>query len=199
MNRTRSSIWGLSILVFALGYVFVDRPLADRLSQIEADRDRTLAAIDRNAALAHDAAALGNQLAALRARLAEVDLSADPDRSLAAFVGAATAIARACRVRITGLDGRPIARRATIAPTRGNGVPPAFSATTIEVTLQGTYANLIAALRRLSHGRVPLQVEVSAIGRTADPSGTSEPLLDARIRVDLLHRATPKVADASAA
>jgi len=198
MKRTSSSLWILSAAIVGLGFAFIDRPLGERLSQVDQERDRTVAEIDRNVAIAHSAAALDHQLGMLRARVASVDVSDDPARLVATFVGEATAIARVCHVRITGFDGRPLPRAATMATTPAKPTLSAFAATTIELTVEGNYANLISLLRRLSQGRVPVRVEVASIERTADPRLRGEPLLDERIRVDVLHRGAAKGADASA-
>jgi len=197
MKRSNPSIWVLSVAIVASSSVFIDRPLQDQLTQAEEEHDHIIAETDRNVAIAHDAAALAHQLASLRAEMATVDLSDDSVRLVATFVGEATAVARACHVRITGFDGRPLTRAASIPIDKTSTEHSAFSATAIELTLQGTYANVIRSLRRLSHERVPVHVEVVAIDRTADPRNDREPLLDTHVRVDILHRSNPKVADAA--
>jgi hypothetical protein len=198
MKRTNASIWILSVAILALGYLFICRPLEEQVNEVDRTRGQTVAEIDRNVAIARDAAALGHQYDALRARTAAVDLSDDSVRLVAVFIREATAVARASHVRITGFDGRPLTRAATAPIGRATPVPSAFSATTIELTVEGSYAHLITGLRQLSHQRVPVRVEVASIERTADPQQRREPLLDARIRVDILYRTTAKAAHASA-
>jgi hypothetical protein len=198
MRRTPATIWFASIVMVALGYLFIDRPLQEQVTNLDIEHDRTLAEIDRNGALAHDAAALAHRYALLHAATAAVDFSEDPNRLVATFVGEATFVAHTGHVRITGFDGRPLTRVAATPAVTPPSTTEAIAATTIELTVEGTYANLITSIRHLSHQRVPIRVEVASIERIPDLQHQSAPLLEARIRVDILHRTTANVTRASA-
>ena len=192
MRRTDKSVWILTFAAIVLGAMLVVRPLVQKLGDVDAQIDRTNATIERNLALARDRASLGHQLEAFRRRLSHEDISDDPSALQATFIRDATDVARDRGIRITGFDGQPVTRAATFPAPHATEAPHAFAATTVELTIEGHYAAVIAALRCLSHGRVPVRVEVASIDRVVDPQHPGEPLLDARLNVEIMHLPQPE-------
>jgi len=182
------SLWIITFAAIVLGAMLVVRPLVQKLGDADAERDRIGATIERNLALARDRASLDHRLELLRRRLARIELSADTSALLATFIRDATNAAHASGIRITGFDGRPVTRAAAFPVPHPTEAPRAFAATAVELTIEGRYAAVIATLRRLSHGHVPVRIEVASIDRLADPQHRGEPLLDARLDVEILHR-----------
>jgi hypothetical protein len=200
MTRLRTSVYAAGVAIAALGYVFIERPLQTAIDDVTREREGILAEIGHNIALRENARPLEARLATLQARMHETVLADDPVAATAIFVGEATTVARTFQTRITGFAGRPIDRLASSAspPKIGAASPTVFQTAPIEVTMEGSYANLIGALRSLSHQRIPARVAVMSIERIADQRNAREPVLDARIRVDILYREKVKAIDGSA-
>jgi len=192
VSRTDRSLWILTCAAIVLGAMLVVRPLVQKLGDVDAQRDRTNATIERNLALARDRVSLDHQLETFRRRLSHNEISDDPSALQATFIRDATNVARVGDVRITGFDGRPETRAATFPPPHTTEAPHVFAATAVELTIEGHYAAVIAALRCLSHGRVPVRVAVASIDRVVDPQHPGEPLLDARLSVEIMHLPQPE-------
>jgi hypothetical protein len=197
MIRADRPIWIASAAILVLGTLFLDRPLGRQIAEADVERDTASLAVERNIALVNDRSALAGRLALLSARIAGIEISGDATRAAAAFVHEAAQLGSTSGIRVTGFDGRPMAGVPGATQRRATEPPAAFTAVPIELSIQGTYAGIVTMVRRLSHGRVPVDVTILSIERAAGPDAQREPLLDARLRVELLLPARALAADAS--
>lgn len=160
-----------AVLVVAAGYTFAFRPVESRIGdQLAANAtlaERTVA--DR--AVLGMRPALEREQARVQARLRGVDVAADPTRAVATFLRDAAVAAAVHRTRF-----------ATIAAKAQPGAP-GDAALPLDVTLEGSYVDVLATMRALSRGRIPAAVEIASLARKSVDGGDAT--LSATLRVAL--------------
>jgi hypothetical protein len=154
------------------------------VSQVAAVDARVLA---RRPSLEREAARLTTELRGLT-------VEADRPTIVAHFIRIASAATAAHHVTITEIEERsaPMSTTAPLpsAASAAGGVPPApgsnFEAIPLEVTLDGSYPDLLATIRELAQTPLVMQIHVASLERSAPGSA-----LCARLRIELERLAAP--------
>lgn len=167
-------IWFAAFVVVLGGYVLAFRIVAvridERLDQITRSAERVRA----DERVVAERPRLEVEQAQLRARLSRVALDDDATRLVSRFVHDAARVAERHRTKVTAIAA---AAAAAIAASNSGSIgvsssPSAsalpadrFQAIPLEVTLEGRYIDLLAALRELSATRVLASVELVSLVR----------------------------------
>ncbi len=119
--------------------------------------------------------------------LRDFDIGADKPTTVAHFIGAAARIATAHHVNLDEVEqpGPAAAPFPEAETKRAPGSTFSFEAIPLEVTLSGTYADLLAAIRALAQAPVSMQIEIAAIERKPAAASSSDAPLAARLHVVL--------------
>jgi hypothetical protein len=128
----------------------------------------------------------------LSAALGELQLQADRATTVARFIRVTAQIAALHRVSLERIDGGIAAPSPIVTPAAGaaRAAAPALEPLPLDVTLRGSYADLIASIRDLARAPVTVRVVIAALERTS-PDGAAPPALTARLHVALLRLANP--------
>jgi hypothetical protein len=129
----------------------------------------------------------------LSAALGELQLQADRATTVARFIRVTAQIAALHRVSLERIDGGIAAPSPIVTPAAGaaRAAPPALEPLPLDVTLRGSYADLIASIRDLARAPVTVRVVIAALERTSPDGAAAPPALTARLHVALLRLANP--------
>lgn len=183
------AIWFAAVLVLLAGYTFVFR----------VDEGRIVDRIGENATMLTQLAAAEERIrnqrrfeikrARLRDRLRSIDLERDRTRIVAAFVREAVRITAQHHTTIVAVAAG--AGKSSSAPAH-----PPFDAVPLELTIEGRYYDLLAAIRALSASRVLAGVEVASITRKEAASRSLS--LTSAVRVVIEHLSPGDLSDVPA-
>jgi hypothetical protein len=174
-------LWSLTVVLALGGYLGVIRAGEHRIAQeraLEASLAVRLDAAERRLRAQPAAARLRD---ALRQHVRRFALEGDESALVARFVRNAAAIAARDEVRIVAIAADPAPR--VDQPATPGAAPSPFAVTSLDLTLEGRYANVLRTARELSQGRVLARVALEEIARTQrDGPG---PKVTARLRVQV--------------
>ena len=127
------------------------------------------------------------------ATLRQFDLSADHATTVARLIRETARVAASHHVRLEAIDERRITAGDQRTAPR-TGADPDFEAIPLDVTLTGTYRDLVASIRDLAQAPLVIHLEVASIERSiADDSTERGARLTARLHatVERLSATTP--------
>ena len=148
-----------------------------------------------NAQILGERVALERRLIVYDRAIAPLDLSADRATTVARFLRHCARIATIEHVRLVQVDER-VADPSSVR-TPQSATEAAFESIAMDVTLTGTYGNLLLTVRDLTQAPLAMNIEIDALesaGKSAGPA--TSPDLTARMRVSLLRLADAKPASA---
>ena len=202
--RDARALWFTAVLIVLAGWAFGFRADESRIADRVDDERRLRAQLAAAERTLSTRPALERERATLRARLRRVDLEGDRTTAVARFVRDAAAVAARHRTTIAAIAAVGSAR--TAAPPVTSAAMPsprtapastalqapadAFEAIALDLTVEGRYADLLAAFAALSSGRVPTAVEVVSLARKQAGSPTAT--LSAQLHV-VIERLAPAV------
>jgi hypothetical protein len=180
-------LWSLAVVVFLAGYFLVYRSFEDRIA---ANYGATADVVD---ALRHNDMTLAHRPALeeadrrLRAALQAVDLRSDRAAIVASFVRETARVAAVHNVGVSAIEGpRGDVRMAPrTRPTDIVAQAPValFETIPLDLTINGSYRDLLTTIGDLSHARVLAQIDLISIERLP-VAGKNHPLT-ARLQVTL--------------
>jgi hypothetical protein len=154
---------------------------------VERQREATSRIADALLASARIAAqrpTLERAQAELDARLRGWDLHADKPALVARFIHCVTDIAAAQHVEIGSVDERTAPPVGPIAPAASTQARQ-LETIPFEVTLRGSYPEVLAAIRALAQTPVAMRLEIAALERTSAGGTAATAPLTARVHVEL--------------
>ena len=165
-REDRLALWFACALLAGAGWYFA-------VFRLNAAIDRQHALTANIASIAHADARLvaarpqlERSQAQLEAAIDALDLRADRAAIVARFIGELTRIGALRSVTIAAIDERSAAATATGAAS------PRFETLPLDVTLTGTYRNVVAAIGDLARARVALRIELASLERGTDTDGS---------------------------
>jgi len=200
-HRETQLLWSLAVLVLLAAYFFVYRSFEDRVATQDSATAGIVDSLSSNDAILARRPQLEEAHRKLASSLRTIDLRSDRSATVALFVRETARVAVAHHVNVTAIDGtrtdnRLPVRPVAIAPVVPGAVVPAvngvslFESTPLDVTLRGSYSDLLGAIRDLSRARVLAEIELVSIERTPGAAGIGH-TLTARLHVNLDRLNTP--------
>jgi hypothetical protein len=177
-------LWFACVLVTVAGYSLVYHPYEDAIADAAASRESVTRAIDENLALLGRREVLAGAGNKLERSLRTLDLSDDPRILVALYVRDAARIASEHHVRITALATLATPRE-PVAPSAVDVPTPPFARTPLDLTLEGTYGDLLATIRTLSRARVLANVDLASLELADTPQAAPMHHLDAHLHIEL--------------
>jgi Tfp pilus assembly protein PilO len=179
-----SLLWLACILALCAGFYVAFYRLGaaiDLQTDITAQAASTMHA---NAAIAATGPKLEQTEHALDAVLAGFDIRADHATAVARFIREAAQIAALHHAGLIQIDER---RAAAVDPRSSHAADPRFETIPLDVTLTGSYRDLVAAIRGLAQAPVAMRIEIASIERIAGAGESGRPadLLTARLHVSV--------------
>jgi hypothetical protein len=154
--------WAAAFLVVVAGYAFVFRNGEVRIEERRADNLRTIARLQAGERELAERPQLEAEQHRLTASMRNVDLGADTTRLVSRFMRDAAGAAARHRVAIVAIAASGPAA-APLSPAPLPSVPQA--AVALDCTVEGRYADVLAALRDVSATRVPASVDLTSLAR----------------------------------
>jgi Tfp pilus assembly protein PilO len=151
-------IWFCAVLVLLAGYACIFRVDEGRIEDRTAENAAIVGQLAADEARIRRRPELEAERVSLQERLRAVDLEADRTHLVAVFLRDAARIAARHHARIS----------AVVAESDGASSPaahPPFQGIPLELTIEGRYADILAAIRDLSASRVLAGVEVASLTR----------------------------------
>lgn len=172
-------IWFCAVLVLLAGYACIFRVDEGRIEDRIAENAAIVGQLAADEARIRRRTELEAERMRLQERLRAVDLEADRTHLVAVFLRDAARIAARHHARIAAVVADPdTASPAAHAPFEG--IP-------LELTIEGRYSDLLAAIRDLSASRVLAGVEVASL--TRKQTDLSRTTLTSAVRVVIEHLA----------
>jgi len=182
--------WFACLLLAVAGYSLVYRPYESAITDAFASRESIAFAIDQNRTLLARRTALENLRDNLERLLEELDLHDDAQTLVARYVRDAARLSSAHHVRITALQPLVTPHTPETQTALAAG-PAALAATPLDLTLEGTYGDLLATIRGLSQDRILASVDLESLERSNTPVTVTTPHLDARLHIELKRTFAP--------
>jgi Tfp pilus assembly protein PilO len=181
-----SLLWLACVLALCAGWYVAFYRLGaaiDLQGDITAEAAATMKA---NTAIAAAGPKLERTERALDAALDSFDIRADHATAVARFIGEAARIAALHHAGLVQIDER---RAGAVDPhsSQRPAAGPPFETIPLDVTLTGSYRDLVAAIRGLAQAPVAMRIEIASIERTpgAGESGRPADVLTARLHVNV--------------
>jgi hypothetical protein len=162
MNAGRA-VWFATVLVVLAGYVTVIRAGEQRIAEQRALAAEIGARFEADEVRLCDAATAAETRARLGRRVHRFAFEGDEAALVARFLHDAARIATQDRLRIVTIAADPALGLDPQAPAT---TPKAFAAAPLDVTLEGSYGDVLRGVRDLSTGHVLARVAVDGILRT---------------------------------
>lgn len=179
-------IWLGAVLTMVAGYFFVFRTLETQIADRYEATQSVYAALEHNATILRERPILERRRREADLHLQGLNLEADRPAAVAAFVREIAHISLSHRVRVTAIDAPRIDTSLT---TDRETLDPIA----LDVTIVGTYRDLLATIRDLSRGRSLAQIDISAIERISTRTGGGGLAAKLRINIEHLREATTPV------
>lgn len=178
MNRhaVRAAL-SVALLIAIVAYAFVVRPFEATIAARYGDIDTLRANIERDRVMASRLPLLTAERTRLEARLNRRGLRG----SRAALVE------RFLRATATAAQGSGVAVQAIVpgAPPERDPAVASLEEVHLDLTIRGSYVNVLRAMRTLNDADVATQITVATLGN-ADARGGGAPFLNATVHVTLL-------------
>ena len=177
-------LWAACCFTMCLGSYVIFGRLESAIGQ-QTDRTGDLAMLARSRAAIHAGVpALNNNIATIEATLRGLQLDAPRPVAVASFIRCVTRIAAAQRVELLQIeeaDGRADTAAGSVA-----GQALDLEAIPLNVTLSGSYRNLLAAICALASAPILVRIDIADVERTTvtAPGAASQPLT-AHLHVEL--------------
>lgn len=178
-DREARLLWSLSVVVLLAGYFLVYRTFEDQIAARFGATSDVVDVLLRNDAVLARRPALETLNKKLLSALHSIALRSDRSAIVALFVRETARVAAVHHLTVLSIEGP---RGDGRLPTR-TLPPPLFDSVPLDITLHGSYADLLGAIRDLSHVRVLAEIELISIERTP-ALGNAHPLT-ARLHVNL--------------
>ena len=190
-DRTKTTAFAAALLML-VAYLALFRPAEDTIRQRFSDIDRETTILEARLALARRDVALKRERARLRMQLQAFHLHDDRARGVQRFLVVASAIARRHGVRITEITStatsqarRAFSPAASASTVRAVPSTAIFDEVPLNLTVRGTYHEVLRTARDLSSANVPLRLSIDSLV-LGDHRGSGTPLLTATLRATLL-------------
>ena len=183
MNLRYKLLWFACVLVITAAYAFIYRPYEDAVANANTSRENVAQAIDQDDALLRRRVALERARRELTRSLQSLDFDDDQPTLVALYVRDASRITSAHHVRITALDMRD-SQQPQGASANGSTLS-VFATTPLDLTLVGSYGDLLTTIRALSRARILANVDISSLERSEKPSTDPATHLSARLHIEL--------------
>jgi len=202
-DREAQLLWSLSVVVLLAGYFLVYRTFEDQIAARFGATSDVVDVLRRNDAVLARRPALETLNKKLLSALHSIALRSDRSAIVALFVRETARVAAVHHLAVLSIegprgDGRlPTRTLPTVAGTTQTSSltapsPPLFDSVPLDITLHGSYADLLGAIRDLSHVRVLAEIELVSIERTPAP-GNAHPLTaHLHVNLDRLTSVAPK-------
>jgi hypothetical protein len=156
-------VWFATVLVVLAGYVTVIRAGEQRIAEQRALAAEIGARFEAEEVRLRNAATAAGTRARLGRRVHRFVFEGDEAALVARFVHDAARIATLDRLRIVTIAADPALGLDAQAPAT---TPNAFAATPLDVTLEGSYGDVLRGVRDLSTGHVLARVAVDGMMRS---------------------------------
>lgn len=162
-------LWLACALVLCAGYYLAFYRLGAAIDRQHDLRNGVATLVRSNDAVLATRVAVSAQARRLDATIAALELSADHATVVARFIRQSADIAVAHHVVLVQIDERTVqsAGRTTESPDA-----PDFEAVPLDVTLRGSYRDLLATIRALAQAPLAIAIEIATIERAAGPDGS---------------------------
>jgi hypothetical protein len=160
-------LWLACVLALGFGYYVVFGVLGTAIDREHDLTGGTSAMLQTNAHALAQRPALEREERSVGDRLRGLQLDADHPATVARFIHTASDIAAAQHVNLAQIDERrPAPTTYPALPQAQSGAGAfAFEPIPLDVTLRGTYRDLLAMIRDLARAPITMQIEVAAIER----------------------------------
>lgn len=171
-----------AVAIVLLGFLTIVRPLETAMAERYADLDNVRERFDRDAMLARQLPALSAERTQLAATLARRHVHEPPAALVDRFLRVTARVADREHVAIQTLAAAPA------APPLHSAEAPLFEELHLDVTLRGTYDDVLRAARAINASDVATQLSVASLGNTERHPG-QRPQLNATFHITLLREA----------
>jgi len=182
----RSLLWLACVLALCAGYYVAFYQLGAAID-LQADITAHAAStIHANTAFAAGGPKLEQTERDLDAALDELDIRADHATAVARFIRETARIATLHDAGLVQIDERPAGAVDPRSSQRPTADPP-LEAIPLDVTLTGSYRDLVATIRAMAQAPVAMRIEIASIERSAGASESGRPaeVLTARLHVSV--------------